>query len=138
MITKEINENRKLISAFMGYEFADIGYFDDEDETEWQRKNQDWMKQNDLEDIGEYFVNIKENKWHEFDDAIYHLSFDWLMPVVEKIEKMDYGFKMRRKVVEVYIDSTKEVILKTKESCRMESLFKAVVEFINWYNDNKK
>lgn len=64
----------------------------------------------------------------------YHESFDKLMPVVEKIEKMDYGFKMCRKVVEIYIDSTKEVILKTKESNRLDSLYKAVVEFIKWYN----
>jgi len=77
-------------------------------------------------------------QWCHPMDLKYDKSWDWLMPVVEKIETMDYGFKMCRKVVEVYVDSTKEVILKTKESCRMESLFKAVVEFINWYNANKK
>lgn len=67
----------------------------------------------------------------------YDTSFDWLMPVVEKIETMDYGFKMCRKVVEVYIDSTKEVIIKTKEANRMESLYKAVIQFINYYKTNK-
>ena len=157
MITKEINENRKLISAFMGYEFADIGYFDDEDETEWQRKNQDWMKQNDLEDIGEYFVNIKENKWHEFDDAIYHLSFDWLMPVVDKIELLilDIGVKNKWHVHPVVrwgnfqwskvnpywsyfevLNENDQVVFLIHEygNTRIESVYSAVIKFIKWYN----
>jgi hypothetical protein len=63
----------------------------------------------------------------------YDFDFNWAMKVVHKIEKMDYGFKMCRKVVEIYIDSTKEVIIRTKESCRIDSLFKAIVEFVKWY-----
>ncbi len=64
----------------------------------------------------------------------YHSSWDWLMPVVEKIEKENYGFKMCRKVVEIYFDDTKAVIIKEKKSCRLESLYHAVIAFINWYN----
>ena len=145
MITKEINENRKLISAFMGYEFADIGYFDDEDETEWQRKNQDWMKKNDLEDVGEYFVNIKENKWHEFDDAIYHLSYDWLMPVVENIEEttpykvniLECECEIYSMVSDGFITHKNSVIDKSRDT-KIEAVYEAIVEFINWYNENKK
>lgn len=61
---------------------------------------------------------------------------DWneLMPVVEKIEQDNYGVKQCRKVVEIYYDDTKEVILRTKEKSRIESLYKAVVGFIQWYN----
>lgn len=71
-------------------------------------------------------------------DSKYHSDWNWAMAVVEKVEKMDFGFKMCRKVVEVYIDSTKEVIIKTKESCRKESLFKALVEFVKLYNEQQK
>ncbi len=67
----------------------------------------------------------------------YHASWGWLIPVVEKIEKMDFGFKMCRKVVEVYRDSTKEVILKTKEDCRLNSLYSAVLQFLEWYNSQQ-
>lgn len=59
---------------------------------------------------------------------------DWLMPLVEEIEQGDFGFKMCRKRVEVYIDSTKETIVSVKEDCRINSLFKAIVEFIKWQN----
>ena len=49
-------------------------------------------------------------------------------------EKGNYGFKMCRKVVEVYLDDTKIVIIKTKESDRFKSLYKAVLSFIEYYN----
>jgi len=83
-------------------------------------------------DCGQYKFGVG-NYWHP-KYMQYSRSWDWLMPVVEKIETMDYGFKICRKVVEIYIDSTKEVIIKKKESCKIDSLYKAVIEFINFYN----
>lgn len=74
--------------------------------------------------------------WKEGDTLPYDSDLNYLTSVVEKIETGNYGFKMCRKVVEVYFDDTKEVILKTKESCRKDSLFKAVVEFIKWEKQN--
>lgn len=64
----------------------------------------------------------------------YHSSWDWLIPVIEKIETENYGFKMCRKVVEVYFDDTKQEMIKVKLSSRMESAYKAVTSFIDWYN----
>lgn len=60
----------------------------------------------------------------------YHTSWDWVIPVVEKIEKLDYGFKMCRKVVEVYVDSSKEILIKTKEKNRFNSLWLAIVKLL--------
>lgn len=88
------------------------------------------------------YYEDSNKKFIGYPDSLTYFTSSWeiLMEVVEKIESMDYGFKMCRKVVEVYIDSTKEVIIKTKEKSRKESLFKAVVEFIKYYNQitNKK
>ncbi len=75
---------------------------------------------------------------YEFCDInIYEPNLNWnqLIQIVEKIEEMDYGFKMCRKVVEVYIDSTKENIIYVKEKNRTESTYLAVVRFIEWYNE---
>lgn len=93
--------------------------------------------------IGEYMG------WLVTDTDVYHptfnrlnfgyippeMDFNLLMEVVEKIEHGNYGFKMCRKVVEVYFDDTKVVILKCKEKSRIESLRKAVVSFIQWFNN---
>ena len=114
MENKKILESNLLIAVFMGWKIDNS--FPDKDRVYRSPSN-----------------DIELTTTFKFDS-------DWklLMDVVETIEKMDYGFKMCRKVVEVYVDSTKEVILKTKESCRMESLYKAVVEFIEWYNQQTK
>jgi hypothetical protein len=68
---------------------------------------------------------------------LFSSSFDWLMAVVIKAETEDIGFKMCRKVVEVYVDSTKEVLFKVKEDSRLNSLYKAVVTFVKWHNEKK-
>lgn len=109
-MTPEILEGNKLILEFDG-----------------------WTIEPGMEKHGNPFYN-KGFAMVSVSQSEFYTSWDWLMPVVEKIEKMDYGFKMCRKVVEVYIDSTKEVIIKTKESCRLESLYTAVVQFIQWHS----
>lgn len=65
---------------------------------------------------------------------------DWalLMPVVVKIEEGNYGIKQCRKVVEIYFDDTKEIIIKEKKQNRMASLYEALVKFIKWKNENNK
>lgn len=84
----------------------------------------------------------------------YHTSWDWLMPVVEKIEDlMDnidaYEFSIGRHCVIVRAKnrSTGEKFyfsldyfdydFGSGERVKLYTVFKAVVEFINWYNENK-
>jgi len=82
--------------------------------------------------INEFVFGKKESK------LPYDKSHDLMIPVIEKIEKEDYGFKMCRKRVEIYIDSTKEVIFEIKMKSRTESLFHALVWFLKYYNDKHK
>lgn len=82
----------------------------------------------------------------------YHSSWDWLMPVVEKIEQI--------KCVNVYtsktthgefsieisyetpsyagIQNNKSIFIKDKTLTKIESTYKAAIEFIKWYNEQKK
>lgn len=80
-------------------------------------------------------TQITEEHWyninHSFEGLRYHGDWNWLMPVVEKIEKKNYGFKICRKVVEIYIDDSKETIIHVKEESKSQSLFKAIVEFLS-------
>lgn len=84
------------------------------------------------------FYSNKRGSGNWFKNAKYHISYDALMPVVERIEEGNYGFKLCRKRVEVYYDDTKKVILDIKKSNRLESLYHAVYEFITWYNSLKQ
>lgn len=77
----------------------------------------------------------------------YHSSWDWLMPVVEKIEKVELPENV---VIEVGIWANQceiGTVHQTKETFmiagstgkdKISFVFEAVVEFINWYNQNKK
>jgi ABC-type Fe3+/spermidine/putrescine transport system ATPase subunit len=83
---EEISKRNESIANFMGYENVTVGYYGEDDETEWQRQNEEWMDKVGMEDIGNYWVNIKENRFYEVEELQYHSSWDWLMPVVQKIE----------------------------------------------------
>ena len=57
------------------------------------------------------------------DNLKYHTSWDWLMPVVDKIEQVHEG--VPQELINLSLFSTRDEV------------YKAVVEFINQYNKNK-
>ena len=83
-----MNQN-ELIAEFMGFTKVTIDYVDTEYETQWQKDNQDWIEKMEIDSVGDYYVNVPENKFFDTEDGLkYDTSWDWLIPVVEKIEKM--------------------------------------------------
>lgn len=86
----------------------------------------------------------------------YHRSWDWLMPVVEKIEKIgetddEYGCIVHISTIDVRInkkiaawsESKKYyshclVDLKLTPMSKIDATYKAVIEFIKWYNKQHK
>lgn len=71
----------------------------------------------------------------------YHSSWDWLMPVVEKIESNGFDVRIRKDDCVIYYCSDKSddvVLYLESKSGKMESAYLAVVEFIKWYNKNKE
>jgi len=63
----------------------------------------------------------------------YHTSWDWLMPVVQKVESLGYVFTIQGGKAEYgeMISETQSFIAKDK----LSSTYQAVVEFIKAYND---
>lgn len=61
----------------------------------------------------------------------YQNDFRALMDVVLKIEEGNFGVKICRRVVEIYIDDTKETIIRCKEQKKITSLYMAILEFID-------
>jgi hypothetical protein len=57
------------------------------------------------------------------DNLKYHTSWDWLMPVVDKIEQVHEG--VPQELINLSLFSTRDEV------------YKAVVEFINEYNKRK-
>ena len=78
-------------------------------------------------------------------DLQYHTSWDWLMPVVEKINTMYfYGnpeIRIGKNRVELLCGFEEKHIYKawriSKDISYVKTIYDAVVEFIKWYNQQK-
>lgn len=85
---------------------------------------------------------IEDPKTGEYVDPEFQTSWDWLMPVVEKIDTMDdYRFTVRMMWHYTEIHDNTEVlnIVDAGESGeRLMNTYNAVCEFIEWYNENKE
>ena len=76
-------------------------------------------------------IVFQDENTQKFYPIKYHTSWDWLIPVVERIKDMNYTIKhIDRKALD-QIDNVLTCDL------RRENLYDAVVEFINEYNKNK-
>lgn len=114
-----IEDNNILIAAFMGFSVRDF------DGAHWRYTE----KENE---------NQPYYRWGLCRDLKYHTSWDWLMPVVEKIEGLGYKFQVCRRRVEIIKDNFSEGdgIMIIKEETKIKSVFKGCIEFIQWYNQN--
>lgn len=69
----------------------------------------------------------------------YHKKWDWLMPVVERIETMGptgYEVSIIDKECEIgTMGYYYKVIVVCKGETKIEAVFDAVVNFIKWYNE---
>lgn len=141
------NKTNRLIAEFMGFEYVTVNYWGDSNETDWQKINAEWMDKVGMDSVGDYIVNIAEDKWQEWGDVAYHSSWEDLMPVIVKISKeplidareysdtcyprtfgmphSDGTFMFRFNAFTLHYGST-----------WIEAAYAAVVEFIEHFNSN--
>lgn len=114
-----------------------------------------YMEKSDNELIAEFMEGMRlkltgpRNMWYiksrnqtvDLGDMLYDKSWNWLMPVVEKIYRLEDGVK--RLGVQVTIKNSKCTISINKKRfvCHtispLNSTYGAVVQFLNWYNSQK-
>ena len=123
-------EDNKLIAEFTG-------------SKETQRGEFDLFGTADLIEIFQEVEADDSDAKHFFtpEEMEFHKNWNWLMPVVEKIEKEGFkstienqwaGFDGRTDETDgLWIDS------KTPCNTKLEATYKAVVEFIKRHNNNK-
>jgi hypothetical protein len=129
MTQKEIIEGNKLIAEFMGYEktiYSDVFR-------------------------GElYALDVSKGEIYAISQMQYHTSWDWIMPVVEKIEsiedceKNNFQFSILSdnecEIFGKYIDYQHprfSYLNCVKENSKIKSVYKTAIDFIKWYNENK-
>jgi len=125
-------ENNKLIAEFMGWtEGIDEGGM-------FGKPCKAWRNTDNLDNLLGYcdgYVRIGSEKFHS--------SWDWLMPVVERISKildsedspLDALFEEENEEAMDYYVEFNEVSLL---DLNITDLYNTIVEFIKWYNKTKK
>ncbi len=114
MKTEEVIENNKLIAEFMGHITSD-----------------------NLESV----CGFRGQEIFPFADLEYHTSWDWLMPVVEKIETYLWvfsisGLKIEYATIDQYKKGDSQVF--PVPGKKIIAVYEAVVFFIKWYNEQQK
>ena len=116
-------ENNKLIAEFMGYNhIMSVEY-------KIPRHNRMVPFQHAIK--WEFFWS----DFFKYDELKFHESWDWLMPVVEKIESLNYRVSITEFATNINDERLK--ISQWQNSDKMINTYKAVIEFIQWHNQNK-
>ncbi len=118
MNEKEISEGNKLIAEFMGYEFTqtpDCGILGGNKFTKLPKKSNE----------------PPFTVYHGWCPPNYNSSWDWLMPVVEKIEIDRCKFSIEKNKCKIWAVGTFE------SDTTIKATWIAVIKFIEWYNGNK-
>lgn len=89
-LEEKIEAMNEVISRFEGWEIVNIGYWtqrygEEDDETDWQRNNSDWITKVGIKNIGCYAVKVNEDKWKQWDVGEYHSSWDEIHKVWSKL-----------------------------------------------------
>ena len=120
----QLNQNKmndnELIAEFMGA-VGTPKY----NPTEWDVYITGCLDVDSDDEYAQHFYTLDEMK--------YHTSWDWLMPVVQKIESLGYVFTIQGGKAEYgeMISETRCFIAEDK----LSSTYKAVVEFIKEHNN---
>lgn len=123
-------EKNKTIAEFMGYKHQKSEFFD----------------------VMEHYKSMEDR--FPVGDEKYHISWDWLMPVVEKIERTNldeiqevkdtmlgsdhrarFNIGNERVIVSIAPNWSLANIFNTDN--RLSNTYYCVLEFIKWYNQNK-
>lgn len=124
MNQEEISQGNKLIAKFMGAKYEMQHHI---------RKEELWLP---IHGIVRYdTIEIGKGKILH-----YHNSWDWLMPVVERIHKMGklvsinfYSENDNPVECKIYNWGVGDPEIETETLSAIESVWSAVVEFIKWY-----
>ena len=158
MSKQEIIEGNKLIAEFMG-DFKLVKEFKPEPDIDVTYQ---WLKTSNKS------FGYDTTEWRDYstdkeysDQVCYNSSWDWLMPVVEKVESLELGDITIHSAkygddiyfncsVEIEIISSvcnihlygdmrvyKDLIYIHDEDTKIKATYKAVIEFIKWYNEQK-
>ena len=163
MNNQEILDGNKLIAEFMGFKKCNCIRNENGRYYDYHLSDKfELIKEVKICIEGEHGTGLENQDICFIEDLKFHSSWDWLMPVIDKIESLDLRkngcdfpkVKFMGNYIEIFCYASYRSILcywkdwmsingnfhKHHNQCESKILavFSAVVEFIKWYNNNKK
>jgi hypothetical protein len=118
-------ENNKLIAEFMGFE----NHLKNNGVTKVYIDNKEYIQNWEC-------FNKEKNVLITPIEMKFHSDWNWLMEVVEKIESLKVIVEIRENVC--YIETSSKNYYSELEDTKLQATYKAVVEFIKWYNQQNQ
>lgn len=75
-----------------------------------------------------------------YQNLLFHSDWNWIMEVVEAIEKLDISVLIGKNscVIEQYFGKTPFELPTLKAESKKEAVVQAINQFLIWYNDRKR
>lgn len=133
---KEIVNGNRIIAEFMGFESSP---FKNSGGQGYSVKLIGYPEEHSIKMSCSYYGTLQENidrvlSWEN--RFFYHTSWDWLMPVVEKIEGIgNYGVEISHfscNIYELSLDQS-DLNIEANFNSKIEAVWQAVIQFITWY-----
>ena len=133
MTTEEIIEGNKLIAEFMGFQKCNCIRNENGRYYDYYLSDKfELIKEVKICIEGEHGFGLENQDLCFIEDLKFHSSWDWLIPVIDKIHSSNY-------YVDYYLSELGQfnngVHINTKF---IEVSFNVVVEYIKWYNVQNK
>lgn len=137
-----MEENNKIIAEFMGYKIENKKYqslhFHSSNESDWVWEEGEIVTLN-----GSEVSDESQEPYFSLEDLPFNSDWNWLMEVVEKIEKefcsTNIHYYSQKQIYSVDFSGFN---IKYEESeygdDKLRILYEAVVKFINFYNKQKE
>jgi hypothetical protein len=136
----DATKGNKLIALFMGAKFL---------------RNQDFINPDKINESFSFLGGqgnwrlLKDPSWHSYKEyqLLYHTDWDWLMPVVEHIERLGFASVIEKVAWEqsvihrvwfTNLNGAHYELASVRHESKITAVWLAVVAFIEWYNDQKK
>ena len=140
-----ITENNKLIAEFL--EWKNSNWTVPTKGFEIRRKYDleipnglKLYKEEEIQIEGEWGYADVEQERCFYEDLLFHSDWNWLMEVVEKIERLGYVFEIKITGCRInQIENGSIIVLRWEEDkTKIEAVYNACLEFIKWYNEQNK
>lgn len=105
-------ENNKIIADFMGYKIESNEVFP--------------------------LLYLIHADWFAVEELKFHSDWNWLMEVVENIESNGFNFEIKKNWARISRKGENIILRWEEDRSKIEAVYNACIEFIKWYNEQKK